>query len=430
MAKIVSIDKGSIADELHLKAGDEVVAFDGYPVEDILDYIFYDAKENFTMTVISDGDESTVEIDKDSDESLGLTFGSDMELTPRRCKNKCRFCFVDQLPKGMRETLYVKDDDYRCSFAFGNYVTLTNVTDRDLERIVRLRLSPLYVSVHAYDKEIKKALIANPEGAKLFEKIDYLVNNGITLHTQIVMCKGINDGEVLKDTLDMLEKYYPKVASVAIVPVGLTGHREGLKPLLPIDKETATRTIDMVEEFNQKYIEEGGFAFCSDEFYIKADRELPETEYYGDFSQIENGVGLVRQFSDDVDYALEETEPSNVKKTVYSVTGQSFKGILREESKKFKTKFPNLDFRVMDIVNEFFGKSITVAGLITGGDIIKQLKGKVSGDMIIPSTMLREFTDTFLDGVKVVDIEKELGVKIHISHSGEDVVRIISEVLR
>ncbi len=430
MAKIVGVDKGSIADEIHLKAGDEVIAFDGYPVEDILDYIFYDAKENFTMTVISDGDESTVEIDKDPDESLGITFGCDMELDPKRCKNKCMFCFVDQLPKGMRDTLYVKDDDYRCSFALGNYVTLTNVTDKDLERIVRLGLSPLYVSVHSYDKEVKRELISNPEGAKLFDKIDYLVKNGIKLHTQIVMCKGINDGEVLTETLSMLEKYYPSVESVAIVPVGLTKHREGLKPLSPIDKKKAEETISAVEKFNEKYVANGGFAFCSDEFYIKAGRELPKTEYYGDFSQIENGVGLVRQFIDDIDYALEEAEPLYSKKTVYSVTGQSFKDILRRESKKFTTKFPNLDFQVMDIVNEFFGESITVAGLITGGDIVKQLRGKVSGDMIVPSTMLREFTDTFLDGVKVADIERELGVKIHISHGGEDVVRIISEVLR
>ena len=232
MAKILSVDKDSYGDRLGIKAGQEIIAFDGEPFVDILDYSYYDCMSEFDMTIGGKFGEHTYHVNKGVDESLGLNFGHELDLAPMRCRNKCQFCFVDQLPKGMRETLYIKDDDYRMSFVCGNYVTLTNVGQKELDRIARMKLSPLYISVHAYDRDIKTQLIKNPEGAKLFDKIDFLSRHGITMHTQIVMCNGINDGDVLMETLHELARYYPSVQSVAIVPVGLTQYRDNLAPLV------------------------------------------------------------------------------------------------------------------------------------------------------------------------------------------------------
>ena len=310
MAKIIGVDKGSISYRLGIKSGDILLSFDGNPVKDILDYHYYDGMEEFVMT-ISRGEQITdYEIEKDYDESLGLELDESMELTPIRCKNKCKFCFVDQLPKGMRESLYVKDDDYRLSFVSGNYITLTNVFKEELERIVRLHLSPLYVSVHTTDNNIKNQLVTNPEGSKTFEKLKFLTDNGIQVNTQIVMCPNENDGEVLLHTLEDLQSLRPMLKSVAVVPVGLTKHREGLYPLIPVDKEKARQTITLANDINKKY---GIFAYPSDEFYIKAELPLPNYEDYGDFEQIENGVGLVRMFEYEVDCALNEVKKNKSK---------------------------------------------------------------------------------------------------------------------
>ncbi len=425
MAKIIGVDKGSISYRLGIKSGDILLSFDGNPVKDILDYHYYDGMEEFVMTV-SRGEQITdYEIEKDYDESLGLELDESMELTPLRCKNKCKFCFVDQLPKGMRESLYVKDDDYRLSFVSGNYITLTNVFKEELDRIVRLHLSPLYVSVHTTDNNIKNQLVTNPEGSKTFEKLKFLTDNGIQVNTQIVMCPNENDGEVLLHTLEDLQRLRPMLKSVAVVPVGLTKHREGLYPLMPVDKEKARQTITLIDSINKKY---GVFVYPSDEFYIKAELSLPNYEDYGDFEQIENGVGLVRMFEYEVECALCEVKKNKSKAKVSLITGESFGDFLKEYCGRIESKLKGLQTQVIKIKNEFFGESVTVAGLITARDIIKQCKGKLYKNVIIPSTMLKEFTTTFLDGMSVKEVEKELGVKLHICRNGEHLVQIIAKL--
>lgn len=423
MAKIIAVQKGGIGEEIGLEIGDELLGFNGEQIVDVLDYAFYDSQEEFTLNLrTKQGEKVDIDIEKEEDESLGLELDESVQLEPMRCKNKCLFCFVDQLPKGMRDTLYVKDDDYRLSFVSGNYVTLSNIGQKELDRIAKLRLSPLYISVHAFDREIKTKLVSNPESAKVFDKMDFLANHGITMHTQIVLCKNINDGKVLDKTLEELYKRYPSVKTVAVIPVGLTGHRQKLYPLESFGKEDAVKVIAQVEEFNKKA--GGEFCWCSDEFYIKAEKQLPPYESYGDFDQIENGVGLCAEFEEEFLSALDEVGGSKAELNIASVTGQSFKDILKSLCEKLKDKYPNVNLRVKDIYNDFFGRSITVAGLITAGDIIKQFKDAPEYT-IIPSNMLREFTDTFLDGITVSELEKALGTHIVVSHGGEDYVKII-----
>lgn len=423
MAKIIAVQKGGIGEEIGLEIGDELLGFNGEQIVDVLDYAFYDSQEEFTLNLrTKQGEKVDIDIEKEEDESLGLELDESVQLEPMRCKNKCLFCFVDQLPKGMRDTLYVKDDDYRLSFVSGNYVTLSNIGQKELDRIAKLRLSPLYISVHAFDREIKTKLVSNPESAKVFDKMDFLANHGITMHTQIVLCKNLNDGKVLDKTLEELYKRYPSVKTVAVIPVGLTGHRQKLYPLESFGKEDAVKVIAQVEEFNKKA--GGEFCWCSDEFYIKAEKQLPPYESYGNFDQIENGVGLCAEFEEEFLSALDEVGGSEAELNIASVTGQSFKDILKSLCEKLKDKYPKVNLRVKDIYNDFFGRSITVAGLITAGDIIKQFKDAPEYT-IIPSNMLREFTDTFLDGVTVGELEKALGTHIVVSHGGEDYVKII-----
>lgn len=428
MAKIIAVQKGGIGEEIGLETGDELLGFNGEQIVDVLDYAFYDSQEEFALNLrTKQGEKVDIDIEKEEDESLGLELDESVQLEPMRCKNKCLFCFVDQLPKGMRDTLYVKDDDYRLSFVSGNYVTLSNIGQKELDRIAKLRLSPLYISVHAFDREIKTKLVSNPESAKVFDKMDFLANHGITMHTQIVLCKNLNDGKVLDKTLEELYKRYPSVKTVAVIPVGLTGHRQKLYPLESFGKEDAVKVIAQVEEFNKKA--GGEFCWCSDEFYIKAEKQLPPYESYGDFDQIENGVGLCAEFEEEFLSALDEVGGSKAELNIASVTGQSFKDILKSLCEKLKDKYPNVNLRVKDIYNDFFGRSITVAGLITAGDIIKQFKDAPEYT-IIPSNMLREFTDTFLDGITVSELEKALGTHIVVSHGGEDYVKIIDRLCK
>ncbi|MEG1394574.1 MAG: DUF512 domain-containing protein [Clostridia bacterium] len=428
MAKVVAIEKNSVAEELGIEVGDELLGFDGQPIVDILDYLYYDGQENFVMNMrAKQGDIVDMDIEKYENETLGLSLDESVDLEPIRCQNKCMFCFVDQLPCGMRDTLYVKDDDYRLSFVSGNYVTLTNVGEKELQRIAKLHLSPLYVSVHCFDRDTKTKLIANPHGAELFEKMQFLAEHGITMHGQIVMCKGLNDGAKLLQTLTELHKLSPQVKTVAVIPVGLTRYREKLAPLEQIDKETASDTIDLVEKFNKSV--GGEFCFCSDEFYIKADRELPSYTSYGAFDQIENGVGLCAEFVSEFDSELAKAKRNARACDIAFVTGQSFKNILAEQLAKMSNKFPNVNARVVDIVNDHFGHSITVAGLITAKDIINQAKNMPS-HTVIPNNMLREFTTTFLDGMSVAELEKQLNTHIHICGTGGELIKITREVLQ
>ena len=422
-ARIVhSVRRGSAAYKAGLKKGDEILTLQGYPFVDETDLAFYEQDEVVDLTVSRDGETLSFRIEKDEWDPIGLEMCQSDYIIP--CKNDCLFCFVRQLPKGMRKTLYVKDDDYRMSFAMGSYVTLSNLTDEELERIIRLGLSPLYISVHCYTKELKKKICKNPRSAELFTILRRLADAHITMHTQVVMMEGVNDGEELMLTISKLAEMYPYVKTVAVVPVGLTKHREGLPALSLVSKENAGRTIDNVEAFNaqmrEKYSEP--FAFCSDEMYIIAERPLPAYETYGEFDQIENGVGLVADFFHEARLELElGTEP---KGEYSAVTGMSFAPFLQDFARELESRY-DVRVDVCPVRNDFFGESVTVSGLVTGGDIIKQYKGKLRKDVIIPRTMLREFSGVFLDEVTLCDLERELDVKVHVADGGAGFIDIL-----
>jgi len=406
------------ASKLGFQVGDDIVSIGGYKVIDTLDFLYYDNESKFDVEFIRDGKTITKKISKKPTDSLGFEF--DFEMKPIVCKNHCVFCFVDQLPKGMRETLYVKDDDYRYSFMCGSYITMTNVTDEELDRIIRLKLSPLYISVHAWDDEVRYSLLRNPNTKKLKEQMKKLNDNGIKMHTQLVVCPGINDGDVLVESIKGLHEL-ENVISCAVVPVGMTGHREGLSTLKEVDVENAKKTIKQVEELHVKY---DGFCYCSDEYYVKAGVDVKDYFYYGAYDQIENGVGLVATFKDNLSYALETIKKKDVNKSIGFITGTSFAPILREEIKQVEEMF-NIKATVYGVVNHFFGESVTVAGLLTAQDIIAQVKGE-QDFYVIPDNMLREFTDTFLDNVKVKELEEALGAKVVIvAHDGSDLVEKI-----
>lgn len=418
MAKIVALAKEGR--KQGFKIGDELVSFDGYPFCDILDCLFYDSKEKFSVVVKRNGKEKTIKVKKKADVPLGIEI--DKELSPVRCKNKCKFCFVDQLPKGMRDALYVKDDDYRFSFISGSYVTMTNVTDEDIERILRLKLSPLYISVHAMNDEIRKDLVRNPNTLKLRQILKTLSDGGIKMHTQLVVVPDVNDGDVMLDSIDRLHEI-EGVLSVAIVPVGLTTHRSGLDNLKPFDKEEAAKTIDLVEERYNRY---GGFCFAADEMYIKAEREIPSYEFYQDFPQIENGVGLVREFLESVEYSLDETPDMKVGKRVCMLTGVSFEPVLKNVAKIVADKL-GLEITVKAIENNFFGKTVTVSGLVTAGDILAQAPRGYDA-YTVPSNMLKEFSTLFLDNVSLDEVEKALGKVIVVNETGGDLIKKLSEL--
>lgn len=425
MLPITKVKHRSPCWRVGIRAGDSIIAFDGHPYVDELDIEFYNTQASFEITFLTKkGEEKKGKIVKDCDEDLGIEY-PEQELKVIHCKNRCVFCFVEQCRKGMRESLYVKDDDYRLSFTCGSYVTMSNVTDEEIERIIRLKLSPLYISVHCYDREVKRFLCKNPRSAQLFDILNRLKEGGICFHTQIVMVEGINSGDTLKETVEALYKLYPAVKSIAVVPVGLTGHREGLYPLKPVSYECANQTIDFIESFAKSVSDIGtNFVWCSDEMYVLAKRNLPSCDYYEAFDQIENGVGGVSLFFEEAREALKEYTP---KGGYSAITGVAFSPFLTEFCQEIAGD--DLDIEVICIKNKWFGESITVAGLITATDIIEQTKGKIKHkNVIIPSTMLKEFEDVFLDGISVKELEKELGVKILISDGGESFIKIMAGI--
>ncbi len=425
MLPITKVKRHSPFWKAGVRAGDSILAFDGYPYIDELDIEFYGTQCSFTVTIQDKkGNVRDCTVIKEPYEELGIEYPEqDLKVIP--CKNHCVFCFVEQCKKGMRNSLYVKDDDYRLSFTCGSYVTLSNIKEEEIERIIRLKLSPLYISVHCYDKEVKKFLCKNPKSAELFDILNRLKEGGISFHTQIVMVEGINSGDVLKETVEELYKLYPAVKSIAVVPVGVTGHRDGLYPLKPVSRECANQTIDYIEGFARKVSHIGtNFVWCSDEMYVIAGRELPSCDYYEAFDQIENGVGGVSLFFDEAREALKEYNP---KGRYTAITGVAFYPFLKEFCDSIKSK--NLDIEVICIKNKWFGESITVAGLITATDIIEQTKGNIKNNkVIIPSTMLKEFEDVFLDGISVKELERSLDVKVLISDGGESFIKVMAGI--
>lgn len=427
---IKSIVKDSIAEEMEIEAGDYLVSVNNEEIKDILDYKFQIFDEMVTIIIEKpNGEEWELEIEKEENEDLGLVFEEELIDKPRNCANKCIFCFMDQLPPNVRETLVFKDDDFRLSFMTGNYVTLTNSGYKDLERIVRYHLSPINISVHATDSEVRKMMLNNNNADKILEYIDYLTKNGIDVNAQIVLCPGINDGKVLDKTIEDLYKFYPKLLCIAIVPVGLTKYREGLYPLKAFNKETAGKVIDQVESWQKKLKKETGsnIVYVADEFYVKAEREIPEYERYENFPQLEDGIGLMAYFTREFNEYLAKIESKNLKKTVSIATGKSAYRFIREKSDILEEKFNELKINVYQIENTFFGPEITVTGLITGNELIEQLKDKEIGEyLVIDGKMLKSDEDVFLDDVTLEKVKIDLGINIVISESmGEGFIKAI-----
>jgi putative radical SAM enzyme (TIGR03279 family) len=412
---ISGVDDGSIAQEAGIEPGDRLVSMNGQPVRDVFDYRFLSAEEEVLLEVCkADGEILRIEIEKDEWEELGLVFEKPLIDEEKSCRNKCVFCFIDQLPKGMRPSLYYKDDDARLSFLYGNYVTMTNMDQDELDRIVRYRMSPVNVSVHTTNPQLRVSMLNNRFAGELFPKLSYLAGHGIQLNTQIVLCRGINDAQELDRTLADLAELMPALNSISIVPVGLTRFRSGLPELQPFDRNSAMDVIRQVERWQQRFLHETGSrkAYLSDEWYLMTGMELPDYSHYEDFPQIENGVGMAASFMQEFNEALSGQRKKPLARTLSLVTGTLVAGIVIDAAQRAEKSFPGLKVHVYPIENHFFGNTVTVTGLLTGTDIRRQLQGKPLGDvLVLPSNMFRAGTEIFLDDVSLVDLSKALGVR-------------------
>lgn len=432
--KIFEVEKGSFADKKGIKSGDTLVSINGNDIEDVLDFRFHQQNERVILRVInSKGREKSIRIKKGEYDELGLNFETYLIDKQHSCKNKCVFCFVDQLPKGMRSSLYFKDDDTRLSFLFGNYVTLTNITEREIQRIIDMHISPINVSVHTTNPDLRVKMMANPNAARVMDILKRFAKANISLNCQLVLCPEINDGAELERSLNDLSTLAPAIKSIALVPVGLTRHREGLCPLKPYDKEKARKVISCANEYGERFLKEFGtrLVYPADEFYIKAGLPLPEYDFYEDFLQLENGVGLIRSMQNDIDFCLENEEENSAALDASIATGVDAAPFIEKEIERIKKVFPNLNAKVFAVKNDFFGHTITVAGLLTARDIINSLKGKHLGShLILPDVMLRHQTDKFLDDLTIGDVEKELNVKVVVAKAdGEGLFDAIANLL-
>ncbi len=411
---VKSVDKGSVAARTGAKSGDVLVSLNGHEIMDVLDYRFYQNDTKISVCYITEkGKQRTKKVKKAENEELGFQFDTYLMDKQRACKNKCIFCFIDQLPKGMRKSLYFKDDDSRLSFLFGNYITLTNITEHEVDRIIKMHISPVNISVHTTNPELRVKMMRNPDAGRALEIIKRFDNAGISMNCQLVLCPGYNDGQELRRSLTDLTAL-SSVASIAAVPVGLTRHRDGLAPLERFTKETASAVIDIMDEFRST-----GRVFAADEFFLLSEREMPDIDYYGDFCQLENGVGLWSLMRHEADEALDDIDAPQAEVNISAVTGVSAYPLISNIVDTAADKWHNLNCKVYMVKNDFFGHNITVAGLVTGGDIINQLKGKPLGDrLLIPDVMLRHENDRFLDDVTVEQLSEELGVNVDIVPAG------------
>ena len=424
LATIKNIESGSPASKTKIKAGDTLLSINGHNITDVLDYKYYSYDCLLHLELKNEsGKIYKVKIKKPEGLDPGLEFETYLMDKARSCANNCVFCFVDQMPKGMRETLYFKDDDARLSFLMGNYITMTNLSQREVQRIIDLRVSPLNISVHATDPELRAKLLGNKNGAKIMDLMRRFAQADITMNCQIVCCPELNDGEELKRSMRDLAELYPQVNSVSIVPVGLTKYREGLYPLKSFDRETARQVIDIVEKFGDKCLKDYGSRvfFCSDEFYLKAELKLPPDEFYGEYSQLENGVGMLRLFETEFNAMLGMLDKAS-EKPFSIATGVAAAPFLDRLLQAAKKKCPVINGTVFGIKNDFFGHTIDVAGLVTGEDLIAQLRDRNIGErLLIPQNMLRHGEGVFLDDITVEDVERELGIKLVIvSQDGAD----------
>lgn len=432
--KVVKILPGSIAEEMEIEVGDKLISINNTEIKDIIDYKFLMADEFIAVQIEKkDGEVWELEIEKEYDEDLGIEFESSILDNARRCSNNCVFCFIDQLPKGMRETLYFKDDDSRLSFLQGNFVTLTNMKDEDINRIIKYRISPINVSVHTTNPELRIKMLNNRFAGSIYERLKKLAEGGIEINCQIVLCPGLNNGEELKNTVEDLFKLYPAVKNVAAVPVGATRFREGLFHITLYNRKTSREEIINVSRLQKEYMDKIRYPFIrlSDEFYVMAGMEVPNSDFYGEYEQLEDGIGMIRIFKDNVGKNLRKLDRS-AKGEFTIVTGASAFDIINEAACKIMSLNNKIKINVIRVINKFFGESITVAGLLTGQDIIKRLKECDLGQyIIIPRNMLKSGEAVFLDDVKVKDIENQFNRQIIIAeYTGEDLIDIISKFSR
>lgn len=427
--KIFDVTTGSHADKAGIKKGETLLSINSNEIVDVLDYRFYQVNRKLTLEVEDENKNvRTIEMTKGEYEEIGLEFETYLMDKQHSCRNKCIFCFIDQLPKGMRESLYFKDDDSRLSFLFGNYITLTNITEHEIDRIIKMHISPINVSVHTTNPELRCKMMNNRFAGDTLKYLKRFADAGITLNCQIVSCPGINDGDELVRTLTDLENL--GVNMTAIVPVGLTRYRENLYPLVPYNKETAGQTIDIIEKMGDECVKKHGrrIFFPGDEFYLLAEREIPSPEFYEDFSALEDGIGMIAYLTDDVGWKLEELDADeSLCHKVTIACGEGVFPYMKRIMSMINEKFPNITINTRAIKNNFFGGGVNVSGLVTGGDLIDQLRGDDLGDrLLIPSSMLRFENDLFLDDVSTDDVERELNITlIPINNNGNDLVEAV-----
>lgn len=427
--KIFDVTTGSHADKAGIKKGETLLSINSNEIVDVLDYRFYQVNRKLTLEVEDENKNvRTIEMTKGEYEEIGLEFETYLMDKQHSCRNKCIFCFIDQLPKGMRESLYFKDDDSRLSFLFGNYITLTNITEHEIDRIIKMHISPINVSVHTTNPELRCKMMNNRFAGDTLKYLKRFADAGITLNCQIVSCPGINDGDELVRTLTDLENL--GVNMTAIVPVGLTRYREKLYPLVPYNKETAGQTIDIIEKMGDECVKKHGrrIFFPGDEFYLLAEREIPSPEFYEDFSALEDGIGMIAYLTDDVGWKLEELDADeSLCHKVTIACGEGVFPYMKRIMSMINEKFPNITINTRAIKNNFFGGGVNVSGLVTGGDLVDQLRGDDLGDrLIIPSSMLRFENDLFLDDVSTDDVERDLGVTlVPVNNNGNDLVEAV-----
>ena len=418
---------GSPAERAGVEKGDALLSINGEQVIDLVDYEHLTANERLTLLIQKkSGDCEEIDLDKDDYEPLGLSFATSLMDKMRTCKNHCVFCFIDQMPKGGRSSLHVKDDDWRMSFVMGNYVTLTNLDERELDRVIRRRVSPLYVSLHASDPAVRRAMMKNPHAGDILPQLKKLADAGLQFHLQIVLCPGLNDGEILLRSISDMLALYPQAQSLAVVPVGLTRHREGLTALRTFTQEEATALICEIESLQETLLTKIGtrFVFLADEWYTLCGKTLPSYDDYEGFPQIENGVGLLRLFEGEMLFALEEKKPLVQPKRFLMAGGTSAHDFFAQSYRQLLPYGITIDTRA--IKNRFFGESVTVGGLVTGGDLVEQLKGEDFGRvLLIPRAMLKADEELFLDGMTKAEAEAVLGTRILPVASGEELVEIV-----
>ena len=424
---IKSIEPGSIAEELGIEKGDILLAINDQEVEDVFDYHFYVNDEQLVLTIEKpDGEEWELEIEKDYEEDLGIEFEQGLMDEYRSCRNKCIFCFIDQMPKGMRDTLYFKDDDSRLSFLQGNYVTLTNMSDHDIDRIIRYHLEPINISFHTTNPELRCQMLHNRFAGEALKKVDRLYEAGIEMNGQIVLCRGINDGEELERTIRDLSGYLPCLQSVSVVPVGLTKYRDGLYPLEPFTPEDARKVLEVVHRWQDELYEKWGshFIHAGDEWYLLAGEEMPPQERYDGYLQLENGVGMMRLLENEFQEAFDGLPGDDLSREVSVATGKLAYPLICSMAEKLKSRYPGTVIHTYQIENRYFGERITVAGLITGQDLKEQLAGKDLGKtLLLPCNMFRSQEEVFLDDVTLTELKDALQSEIDIvKSSGQDFI--------